>query len=54
MDDMILWEHKIGFEDYKKTVMHHGILVEDDYRFAKMIEEADQDMQAYFADRLID
>lgn len=54
IEDMLWLEHHIDFEDYKQTVMYHGILDEKDYALVKMIDEADQDLMNFLSDRLID
>ena len=51
----MLWaEHGVYFEDYCRTVFSHRVLIEDDYKYAKMIEEADLDLQKFFTDHFID
>ena len=54
MEDLLWLEFAIDSEDYKQTVISHGILCEDDYALAKLIEETDQEIHNLLADRLSD
>lgn len=50
---MLMVEHELDFEDFKQTVMFYGILNEDDYRLATMIENADEDLHNFFSKKFV-
>ena len=52
IEDMLWMEHDMDFEDFKETVMFHGILQEDDYKLLNLIDAADHEIHAFMADRL--
>ncbi len=54
IEDLLWLEHELDFEDYKQTVMHHGILDEDNYALVKMIDDTDQEIHNFLADRISD
>jgi hypothetical protein len=53
MEDMLWTEYKVDFEDFKSTVMHHGILSEDNYKVAMQIEEDYQELLKFFETRFL-
>jgi len=52
IEDLLWLEHQLDFEDYKSTVMFHGILDEGDYAMVKMIDDTDQEIHTFLADKL--
>ena len=54
IEDYLLMEHNIDFEDFIQTVMFHKIIKDDTDELAVMIVEAETDLLRFFEDSFID